>query len=79
MQYMEASDTHMDWLLRCHTKQQQLVARQQRVLEGLRARLERKIREVELARDRDLERLGRRVQVGRVRAVGRWAGVSVAC
>ncbi|PNH05206.1 hypothetical protein TSOC_008562 [Tetrabaena socialis] len=59
----EASDAHMDWLLKCHAEQQQLNAKQAKQVEALRKRLSDRLRDAEAARDRDLQRLGRKIEV----------------
>ncbi|KXZ47394.1 hypothetical protein GPECTOR_35g832 [Gonium pectorale] len=67
LQDAESNGTHADWLLRCHGEQERLLTQQRRELEALRKRLASRLREVEAARDRDLEKLGRKIKVNIVR------------
>ncbi|GFR43602.1 hypothetical protein Agub_g4699, partial [Astrephomene gubernaculifera] len=59
----EAAEAHRAWLLRCHGEEERLLEVQRREMEGLRRRWDARLRDVEAARDCDLEQLGRKIKV----------------
>ncbi|KAG2453747.1 hypothetical protein HYH02_001958 [Chlamydomonas schloesseri] len=68
--YEEACDAHMGWLLKCHGQQSKLLAQQRRELDALRRRLEMRLREAELARERDMQQLERKIKVSNTKQAG---------
>ncbi|GLC74779.1 hypothetical protein PLESTF_001555400 [Pleodorina starrii] len=58
----EACSAHASWLLRCHGEQERLMAGQRRELEALRKRMDSRLREVEAARDTDMDKLQRKIK-----------------
>ncbi|EFJ51081.1 hypothetical protein VOLCADRAFT_103721 [Volvox carteri f. nagariensis] len=58
----EACSAHMSWLLKCHSAQERLLAKQHRELEVLQGRLDVRLRDVEAARNVDLQKLQRKIK-----------------